>query len=316
MLKKNMLGNALLLLTAIVWGSSFVAQTVGGVLGTFSFNGIRSLIGSAGLFVLVIALRFITGKKTKNDKTLFTGGIICGCVLFVASTFQQLGMNLGVSSGNSGFITALYIVIVPIIYVAMKKPVGKIIWVSVALAVLGLYMLCLGGDAKLDMSDPIKSIFGAFEFGMGELATLICAAVYAVHIIVIDRFAPKVDCVKMSCIQFAVVFVLSLPMILFFEKPSIADVGRQSFPLLYAGVMSCGVGYTLQMVGQKMTNPTVASLIMSLESVFAVIAGMIVLSETHTVFEYIGCVLVFGAVIIAQLPSKKDVSSDAEEKNN
>jgi drug/metabolite transporter (DMT)-like permease len=302
MSRKNLLGNVLLLITAVIWGSSFVAQTVGGTLGTFSFNGIRSFIGSGALLVLIIALRLITKKKTKTDKTLLVGGIACGCVLFVASTCQQLGMNLGVSSGKSGFITALYIVMVPILYILLKKPVSKMIWVSVALAVVGLYLLCLGGDASFDMADPIGSIIGSLSFGLGELATLVCAVVFAIHIIIVDHFAPKVDCVKLSCIQFFVVGVLSLPMMLLVEHPSLSGIGAQTVPLLYSGLMSCGVAYTLQMIGQRMTKPTVASLLMSLESVFAVIAGMLILSETHSVFEYIGCVLVFGAVIIAQLP--------------
>jgi drug/metabolite transporter (DMT)-like permease len=252
--------------------------------------------------VLIIALRLITKKKTKTDKTLLIGGIACGCVLFVASTCQQLGMNLGVSSGKSGFITALYIVMVPILYILLKKPVSKMIWVSVALAGVGLYLLCLGGDASFDMADPIGSVIGSLSFGLGELATLVCAVVFAVHIIIVDHFAPKVDCVKLSCIQFFVVGVLSLPMMLLVEHPSLSGIGAQTVPLLYSGLMSCGVAYTLQMIGQRMTKPTVASLLMSLESVFAVIAGMLILSETHSVFEYIGCVLVFGAVIIAQLP--------------
>ena len=302
MSKKNLLGNALLLLTAVIWGSSFVAQTVGGSIGTFSFNGLRSFVGSAALLVLVLALRLITGKKTATDKTLIVGGVSCGCVLFVASTCQQLGMNLGVSSGKSGFITALYIVMVPILYILLKKSVSRMIWVSVALAVLGLYMLCVGGDASFDMSDPLGSIISSLSFGAGEAATLVCAVVFAVHIILIDRFAPKVDCVKLSCIQFFVVGVLSLPMMLLAERPSVSAVFEQTPSLLYSGLMSCGVAYTLQMIGQKMTKPTVASLLMSLESVFAVIAGVMILAEEHTVFEYIGCALVFGAVIIAQLP--------------
>lgn len=313
MTKKNFLGNTLLLITAVVWGSSFVAQTVGGSIGTFSFNGLRSIIGAMAIFALTVSLRLITGKKTKTDKTLFAGGIACGCVLFVASTCQQLGMNLGVSSGKSGFITALYIVMVPIIYVIMRKPVGRMIWVSVVLAVAGLYMLCVGGDASFDVSDPVGGIISSLSFGAGEAATLACAIVYAVHIIVIDHFAPKVDCVKMSCLQFLVVGILSLPMILFVERPSIEGINAQWFPLLYSGLMSCGVGYTLQMIGQKMTNPTVASLLMSLESVFAVIAGMLILSESHSVFEYIGCVLVFGAVIIAQLPTGADALRSVEQ---
>ena len=312
MSKKNLLGNSLLLLTAIVWGSSFVAQTVGGSLGTFSFNGIRSFIGSGALFILIIALRSITKKKTKTDKTLLKGGLACGCVLFVASTCQQLGMNLGVSSGKSGFITALYIVMVPILYILLKRSVSKMIWLSVGLAVIGLYMLCLGGDASFDISDPVGSIVGSLSFGLGELVTLLCAVVFAVHIILVDHFAPQVDCVKMSCIQFFVVGVLSLPMILFVEQPTVSGIGAQTLPLLYSGLMSCGVAYTLQMIGQKMTNPTVASLLMSLESVFAVIAGVVILSEEHSVFEYIGCVLVFGAVIIAQIPFGEKVKESTD----
>lgn len=312
MSKKNLLGNSLLLLTAIIWGSSFVAQTVGGSLGTFSFNGIRSFIGSGALFILIIALRSITKKKTKTDKTLLKGGLACGCVLFVASTCQQLGMNLGVSSGKSGFITALYIVMVPILYILLKRSVSKMIWLSVGLAVIGLYMLCLGGDASFDISDPVGSIVGSLSFGLGELVTLLCAVVFAVHIILVDHFAPQVDCVKMSCIQFFVVGVLSLPMILFVEQPTVSGIGAQTLPLLYSGLMSCGVAYTLQMIGQKMTNPTVASLLMSLESVFAVIAGVVILSEEHSVFEYIGCVLVFGAVIIAQIPFGEKVKEPTD----
>lgn len=312
MKKKNFLGNTLLLITAVIWGSSFVAQTVGGSIGTFSFNGLRSFIGAAALLVLIIALRLITKKKTKTDKTLLVGGLACGFVLFFASTCQQLGMNLGVSSGKSGFITALYIVMVPLLYILLKKPVNKMIWVSVGLAVIGLYMLCVGGDASFDAADPFGSIISSLSFGAGEAATLACAIIYAVHIIVIDHFAPKVDCVKMSCLQFLVVGILSLPMILFVERPSLEGIGAQTFPLLYSGLMSCGIGYTLQMIGQKMTTPTVASLLMSLESVFAVIAGMLILSETHSVFEFIGCVLVFGAVVIAQLPSRQGEKQDVE----
>ncbi len=311
MTKKNMLGNIILLITAIVWGASFVAQSVGGSLGTFSFNGIRSIIGSAGIGIVVLLLRVITRKKTKNDKNLFIGGLACGTVLFMASTLQQLGMNLGVSSGKCGFITALYIIIVPIIYKAMKKSVSPMIWVSVAFGVLGLYMLCM--DSSFDMSNPIKSIITSFSFGAGEAAVFLAAVLFAVHIIVIDCFAPKVDCVKMSGLQFLVVGVLSLPMILFAEQPSFENIQLQLVPLLYAGVMSCGVGYTLQMVGQSMTNPTVASLLMSLESVFAVICGVIILHEQHTLFEYIGCVLVFGAVVVAQLPQKDNKTAECEQ---
>jgi len=305
MIKKNMLGNSLLLLTAVIWGSSFVAQSVGGVLGTFSFNGLRSFVGSFALMILIAAMRLITKKKTPNDKKLFIGGLCCGVVLFFSSTLQQLGMNLGVSSGKAGFMTALYIVMVPIIHIFMKKKVNAAIWSSVAIAVVGLYMLCLGADASFDLSDPVGSIVSSLSFGGGELALLLCAVGYAAHIVVIDHFAPHVDCVKMSCIQFFVAGVLSLPMILFAERPTLDGIAMQWFPLAYSGIMSCGVAYTLQMIGQKMTQPTVASLIMSLESVFAVISGMLVLSEQHTVFEYIGCVLVFGAVVIAQLPAKR-----------
>ncbi len=314
MTKKNMLGNMLLLIAAVVWGASFVAQSVGGRLGTFSFNGIRSFIGALGIGAVVLALRIITKKKTPNDKSLLIGGISCGLVLFVASSLQQLGMNLGVSSGRCGFITALYIIIVPIIYKAMKKKVSSMIWVSVAFGVLGLYMLCM--DSGFDMSNPLNSIITSFSFGAGEMAVLAAAMLFAVHIIVIDHFAPKVDCVKMSGLQFLIVGLLSLPVILFVERPTFDNIQLQTAPLLYAGLMSCGVGYTLQMVGQSMTKPTVASLLMSLESVFAVICGVILLREQHTLFEYIGCVLVFGAVVVAQLPQKDDGIAEPDEVQN
>ncbi len=303
MTKKNMLGNLLLLIASIVWGASFVAQAVGGSLGTFSFNGLRSFIGAGAIGVVVLVLRIFKKRKTENSRELFLGGLSCGAVLFAASSLQQLGLNLGVSSGKCGFITALYIIIVPIIYKAMKKKVSPIIWVSVVLGAIGLYMLCM--DNSFDMANPLNSIVSSFSFGLGELAVLMAAALFAVHIIIIEHFAPKVDCIKMSGLQFLVVGVVSLPFIVIAEQPSADNIRLQLIPLLYAGVMSGGVGYTLQMVGQSMTKATVGSLIMSLESVFAVICGVVFLSEKHTVLEYIGCVLVFSAVIAAQLPQKE-----------
>lgn len=303
MTKKSMLGNFLLILTALIWGSAFVAQSVGGALGTFSFNGIRSFIGSAALLVVIVAMKIMKKETLKADRNLLLGGVLCGVVLFFASTLQQYGLNQGVSSGKAGFITTLYIIFVPVVYFFMKKGVSPRIWISVTLALVGLYLLCLGGEGDAE-GNFIKVLMSSFRFGMGEAAILLGAVVFSAHIIIIDYYAPKVDCVKMSAIQFFVVGLMSLPFMIFMEKPTFAAISFQMTPLLYAGVMSCSVAYTLQMIGQKITKPTVASLLLSLESVFAVMSGALILGERHSAVEYIGCFIVFAGVIIAQLPEK------------
>lgn len=294
----NQLRNSLLLLlTATIWGVAFVAQSVGmDYVGAFTFNSVRSIIGS---LVLLPVIWFLDKKKAPVDvtpaekaagrKTLIIGGICCGIFLCLASNFQQFGIKY-TTVGKAGFITACYIVIVPIIGLFLKKKCSPFIWVAVALALAGLYLLC---------------ITDGFSIGMGDLLVLICAVLFSLHILVIDYFSPKVDGVKMSCIQFLVCGILSGIPAIILENPQISSILSAWLPILYAGVMSCGVAYTLQIIGQKGMNPTVASLILSLESCISVIAGWAILGQALSSKEIIGCFVMFGAIILAQLPQKE-----------
>lgn len=283
----------LLLLTAAIWGVAFVAQSVGmDYIGPFTFNAIRSLIGGLAL-IPCIWLMNQEKPKEKNPsphgrKNLWIGGACCGVALAVASSLQQMGIQY-TSVGKAGFITALYIVIVPLLGIFLKKRVPILVWAAVALAVVGMYLLC--------MTD-------GFSIGKGDLFVMACAVCFSIHILVIDYFSPKVDGVKMSCIQFLLCGVLCAVPMLVWERPVLSQILAAWMPLLYAGVLSCGVGYTLQIVGQRNLDPTVASLILSLESVISVLAGWAILGQKLTVRELIGCVLVFCAIILAQLPQK------------
>lgn len=294
---KKIYGNFLLLLTAVIWGSAFVAQSVGmEYVGPFTYQAARSLLG--GIVLIPVILLNDRSKKragtyqpmtAKDKKVLLTGGICCGVALCIASNLQQIGI-MYTTVGKAGFITALYILIVPILGLFMKKKVRPVIWISVAVAVVGLYMLCISET---------------FTIAKGDLYVFACAIVFAIHILIIDHFAPHVDCVKMSCIQFFVVAILSGIVMFFFEKPSWDAIQSAGVTILYGGILSCGVAYTLQIVAQKYTNPVVASLLLSLESVVAVLAAILLLKELPTLNEAIGCVLMFAAIILAQFPEKK-----------
>lgn len=293
MKKTDIKSPAMLFLAAFIWGVAFVAQSVGmDYVGPFTFNTVRSIIGG----LVLIPCIFFLGKKERGEekkeedpKTLLTGGILCGLCLCVASNFQQFGIRY-TTVGKAGFITAMYIVLVPVLGIFLKKRPGKKVWFSVALAVCGLYLLCM--TEKLSL-------------GKGDAMVLLCALLFAVHILVIDHFSPKVDGVKLSCIQFLVSGVLSaIPMFLF-EKPEAGAVCSAWLPILYAGVFSCGIGYTLQVIGQKEMDPTVASLILSLESVISVLAGWVLLGQRLAGREILGCVVMFAAIILAQLPDKQ-----------
>lgn len=303
----------LLLLTAVIWGVAFVAQSVGmDYVGPFTFNFVRCIIGGLVLIPCIILLDRLKEKDvqacnaeaaahagTWRQKELFTGGICCGVALFAASNLQQFGIQY-TTVGKAGFITALYIVLVPLLGIFLKKAVGVKIWFSVLLAVAGLYLLC---------------ITEGFSIGAGDLLVLLCAVVFSVHILIIDYFSPKVDGVRMSCIQFFVCGLLSGIGMLAREQVDIGSVLQAWIPILYAGVMSCGVAYTLQIVGQKGMNPTVASLILSLESVVSVLAGWLLLGQKLSIREFSGCVLMFGAIILAQLPDRTQSHSlDPEVK--
>ncbi len=224
---------------------------------------------------------------------LLAGGVCCGVCLFAASNFQQFGIRY-TTVGKAGFITACYIVIVPVIGIFLKKACGRLLWVSVAMAVVGLYFLCMTETLTI---------------GKGDFLVFICALLFSLHILVIDYFSPRTDGVKMSCIQFFVCGILSGIAMLFTEEPHLADIFAAWIPILYAGIMSCGVAYTLQIVGQKGMNPTVASLILSLESCISVLAGWLILGQKLSVRELSGCLIMFGAIILAQLPGKQEKSS-------
>ena len=283
----------MLFLTAFIWGTAFVAQSVGmDYLGPFTFNGVRSLIGGIALLPCIWILQKVNGKPegTGSRKDLIIGGILCGILLFAASSLQQIGIQY-TTAGKAGFITAFYIVIVPALGIFLHKKIGWKIWMAVVLAIVGLYFLC---------------ITESFSIDRGDILVFLCALVFAVHILVIDYFAPKVDGVKMSCMQFFICGILSIPFMFTIEKPTFTAVTDAWMPILYAGVLSCGVAYTLQILGQKNVNPAVASLILSLESCFSVLAGWIVLGERLSVRESVGCVCMFAAIILAQLPEKKN----------
>ena len=297
---KQMKNNVLLVLTALIWGCAFVAQSVGmDYVGPFTFNAVRCLIGAAVLIPVILLMdksarkSGLTEEEMKirrgDTKTLVAGGTCCGLALGIASSLQQWGI-LFTTVGKAGFITAMYIVLVPIFGVFLGKKVRPLIWLCVALAVAGLYFLCMNET---------------FRLNTGDFLVILCAICFTVHILVIDHFSPKVDGVRLSAIQFLVAgIVCGIPMLIW-EHPQISEILVAWMPILYAGVMSCGVAYTLQIIAQKNADPTVASLLLSLESVFSVLAGWVILHQSLSIKELFGCVLMFGAIILAQLPEKK-----------
>ena len=286
-MKKGQLGNSLLLLlTATIWGVAFVAQSVGlEHVEAFTFTFARSIIGGLVLIPCIFLLR--KWKPGFATKTEWIGGICCGIALCAASNFQQVGIKY-TTVGKAGFITALYVVLVPILGIFLRKKVSALVWFCVALSVSGLYLLCIPK--------------GEFALGFGDILVLICALLFSFHILVIDYFSPKGDGVVISCIQCFGCGILSGLIMLLTEEPSVGNLMAAKIPILYAGVLSSGVAYTLQVVAQKNVNPTVASLIMCLESVVAVLAGWLLLHEALSTRELAGCLLMFVAIVLAQIP--------------
>jgi drug/metabolite transporter (DMT)-like permease len=284
----------LLLLTALIWGVAFVAQKSGGAgLGALTIIGLRSLIGSAGL-MLAIPLLDKLGLSRKSDspaqrKMLWRGGILCGLAMFAATNLQQFGLR-DASEGKAAFVTALYIVLVPILGLFLRRRATLLNWLGVALAAAGLYLLCAMGETG---------------FGVSDVLLLLCALMFSVQIMLVDRFSPEVDGVRLSCIQFLVVGILNLPLMFLLETPSWAGVQNHLGELLYLGLLSSGVAYTLQIIAQKDTEPTTASLLMSLESVFGALAGWLIAGHAMGGYEILGCVLMFAAIVLAQLPAPK-----------
>ena len=302
-MKRRSTNNILLALTALIWGSAFVAQSVGmDYLGPFTFNSVRSFLGGAVLLPVIFFMRRQREKSgeekaaTGDRKTLVIGGICCGTALAAASSLQQIGL-VYTSAGKAGFITALYILIVPVLGLFFGRRAGIKVWIGVALAVAGMYFLC---------------ITDGFSISKGDFLVFLCAVIFSVHILVIDHFAPKVDGVSLSCIQFFVCGILCAVPMLAQEQPRPGEILAAWMPLAYAGVLSCGVAYTLQVIAQKNTDPTVASLLLSLESVFSVLTGWVILGERLSGRELFGCALVFAAVVLAQIPGKHPVQNDLQ----
>ena len=290
----------LLFLTAVIWGVAFVAQSAGmDYVGPFTYNGVRCILGGLVLLPCILLLdRLQGGRKeeqetdvtARNGRQLLTGGLCCGVILFTASNLQQVGIQY-TSVGKAGFITAMYILLVPIMGLFVHKKVGIKVWIGVMFAVCGLYLLCMTNGFNLERGDAL---------------VLACAVVFSLHILVIDYFSPKVDGVRMSCIQFWVCGILSLLCSILLEQPDIGSILAAWKPICYGGIMSCGVAYTLQIVGQKDMNPTIASLILSLESVVSVVAGFLILDQTMSGRELTGCCLMVVAIVLAQLPDRSN----------
>jgi drug/metabolite transporter (DMT)-like permease len=291
-------GNLLLFLTAFIWGTSFIAQSKGvELISPVAFNGIRNMLGAAVL-IPVIAVRGFAARRRgesfiKGGKTLILGGVVCGIFLCLATTVQTMGM-VETSPGKAGFLTALYMVIVPIIGIFLGKRPNVLVLISVIIAVAGLYLMCI--DSKLTIN-------------YGDILIIICAFIFSGHILAVDYFSPKVDGIALSALQFFVCGVLNLGWMFLFESPEIAPILDRWASIGYSGIMSCGVAYTLQIVGQKYTDPTSASILMSLESVFATLATVFLVAigwnltgGVMSAKEITGCVLMFAAIILVQLP--------------
>ncbi len=298
-MKSKLQGNIMLLLCSVIWGSAFVAQSFSrDLVDPFTFLFARSAIAVIVLWPVAAFFDCFRKKNasyqsmTKSDKkTLVYGGIFCGAALFAASAFQQAGIFLKASAGDAGFITALYILIVPLIRLLFGQKASWRVWIGVILALFGLYFLT-------DQFDG---------FTTGSLLVLMCAFLFSVQILLVDYFAPKTNGIRLSCIQFITEAFLALLAMLLFERPSLSAMLHAWQPILYTGVLSSGVAYTLQILGQARTDPTAASLIMSLESVFAMLFGMLLQPEEHPMraIKLLGCIFIFSAIILAQIPDRK-----------
>ena len=301
-MKKQLRGSAFLILATIIWGSAFVSQSVGmAYIGPFTFQAVRCFLAVIGLMP-VIAITDHLEKEKQNfwngwaDIRLWKVGILCGIPLFLACNLQQIGL-VDTDAGKSGFLTAMYIVIVPVFGIFLKKKSTIMVPVSVTLAVAGLYCL---------------SCVGVTQIRIGDLLTLACAVMFAVQITLIDRLAKDLDAIRLNAIQALVCAVLSATVMLLTENPTWSGMAACALPLAHAGFLSMGAAYSLQILGQKYLEPTAAALIMSLESVFAVIFGTLLLNEKMSNWEILGCILVFSAVILSQLPVKHNNKSPVQ----
>ena len=308
--QKSLRGSLLLLLGAMVRRAACAAQRVGRAqVGPWAFNGIRMLLGGIVLSAVSAVLERNQKKEGKPNKEAVPApdpkdqrraGLLCGLLLFAASSLQQIGL-VTTTAGKAGFITALYVVLVPVAgWLVFRKNPGRIIWIGVAVAVAALYLLCMPADG--------------FELQQGDLLMLGCAVCFTAQILCVDYYAPRVNGVKTVRDEALVTGILSLAVALVVETITWEGIRAAMVPILYAGIMSGAVGYTLQIVGQRDVNPTIASLIMCLESVFAVLTGVVLLGERMTGREAAGCILMFIAVILAQLSTAVQEKRAGREK--
>lgn len=319
MKNKQWLGVLLLLLASFFWGSTFVAQSETGV-GPFTYLAMRSWV--AVLFLLPISV-FFDMHKRKNSavvsekaefKPLVKGGVLCGLVLFLASALQQIGIDNGTQAGKAGFITALYLLIVPALGLFMRKRVRPLLWVCIGLSLVGLFLLCMTGEltdfsmSALFSTDTLRNL----SVEAGDIYVFGCALVFSFHILIVDKLSDKVDPVKLSLVQFFAVAVLATLAMFIFENPKMDEILSSWFSIVYAGVLSSGIAYTLQIFGQKYTQPALASMLMSLESSFAVLSAIVFsmvttgTAQLPTGYEWIGIALMFTAIMLSQLPQKKN----------
>ena len=299
---RSVTGTLLLLLAAFIWGTAFVAQSVGMEhVGPFTFNAVRSLVAAAAtggasfLFMLIQKKRGTYRRMEKQELyLLLLGGLVCGTALCIASSLQQIGIQY-TTVGKSGFLTALYIIEVPITGCFLKKRVGLPVWIAVAIATAGMYLLC--------MSDGLV-------LAKGDLLVFLCSIAFTGHILAVDYFASRVDPLRLSALQFLVTGLISSVLMGTLETPSVDGILSAAFPILYTALFSSGIAYTLQIVGQKMVQPTLASLVMSLESVFSLLAGAVILTEIPSAREGIGAVLIFLAILLAQIPPRQSANPE------
>jgi len=297
--KKNIKGELMLILTAVIWGTSFVSQKLGmNYVEPFTFGASRFLLGALVLIPVILIFDRSNNKnnvKANDDvysrKDLITGGILCGSALFLGASFQQIGI-VYTTAGKAGFITALYIVLVPLFGLFMKKKISKLVWFGVALATGGLYLLCIKEGFTIQVGDAIVMAGTIF---------------WALQILIVDAYNDKTQGLKLSCAQFITAGILSAAAAFIFESPSLTTIIECAGPILYTAIMVVGVAYTLQIIGQKTTDPNIAAIILSMESLFAVISGAIFLKETMTIKEIAGCVLMFAAVIMTQVKSSEKI---------
>lgn len=287
---KQLRANMLLLLTAAIWGFAFVAQRVGSeFIGTFTFNGIRFALGSISLLPLILYLD--KSKKTNESgnklitKKIFVSGVLIGAIAYAGSTLQQMGL-IYTTAGKAGFITGLYMVIVPIIGIFLGQKIGKNSWFGIGLAVVGLYFLSVNKNCTINYGDLLEIIGSVF---------------WAMHILTVDHFSKKIDPLKLSCIQFATCSILSLASALIFEQITLNSISQALIPILYGGFLSVGIAYTLQVVAQKNANPSHAGIILSMESVFGAIGGALILGENLGIRGYVGCIFIIVGVLISQI---------------